>query len=213
MSRHSAVLLAAGESRRMLGANKLLLPIEGEPLVLRTLRTLLACGFVEIVVVLGHAAETIDAVIAPLGVTGGISSVFNAAYREGQMSSVNCGVRQLQQPVDGIVVCPADLPLLDARDIAALLQAFDALDHQSILVPTYAGERGNPIVMADPHRRTIAEQPNLGCRHLIDRHPEMVATLPMPDAHCVTDLDTREAYEALLARASNDSGRPRAAGA
>lgn len=196
----SAVLLAAGESRRMGVANKLLLPLAGEPLAARTLRTLARAGLSEIVVVLGHEADAVRAALAPLAAACGARFVDNLRYREGQMSSVNRGVRALRRAVDGILVCPADLPLLEAADLAILREAFARLSGATILVPTFEGRRGNPIVMAYPHREAIVGGHNLGCRHLIERHPEAVATLPMRDAHCVTDLDTPEDYVAMQAR-------------
>lgn len=193
--RFSAVLLAAGESRRMGSANKLLLPLDGEALVVRALRTLSHCGFTELVVVLGHEAEVVHAALAPLAAEVGASLIRNMDYRDGQMSSVNCGVRALRQAVDGIVVCPADLPLIEADDIERLLEAFGRLDGgRTILVPTFANRRGNPIVMSYAHREAIVAGHNLGCRQLIDRHPDIVATLAMPNPNCVTDLDTPDDY-------------------
>ncbi|MFC4252961.1 nucleotidyltransferase family protein [Sinimarinibacterium flocculans] len=210
MSSFSAVLLAAGESRRMGAANKLLLRLDGELLAARTMRTLARCDPDDLVVVLGHEAGAVRAALAPAAAECGARFVENLHYRDGQMTSVNCGVRALHRAVDGIVVCPADLPLLESGDVTMLLAAFARLGRASILVPTFESRRGNPIVMAYPHREAIVAGHNLGCRHLIERHPEAVATLAMRDAHCVTDLDTPDDYAALAARFAHAGAAPAA---
>jgi molybdenum cofactor cytidylyltransferase len=85
----SAILLAAGESRRMGGANELPLDFGGEALERRCARTLLAAQLRERVVVTGHEAERVRAELAGLA----LHIVFNGGYAGGQMSSVHTGFR------------------------------------------------------------------------------------------------------------------------
>ena len=87
-ARVSAVLLAAGQSRRMGADNKLLLPIDGEPVVRRTARQLLGAGLEEVVVVLGHEADSVSGALDGLAVR----AVVNPDYRDGQMTSVRAGL-------------------------------------------------------------------------------------------------------------------------
>lgn len=186
MTTVAGILLAAGESRRMGDINKLTLPVAGEPLLRRTARTLLASRLSELVIVLGHDAEAAERVLAGLSVR----TVRNAAYREGQMSSVHCGLAALSAPGDGVMICLADQPLLTGHDIDSLIDAFARRSRGSILVPTYAGRRGNPIIIAGAHREDILRGArNLGCKRLIERRPDEVVTHPMHDDHTVFDLD------------------------
>ncbi|MEW5891065.1 MAG: nucleotidyltransferase family protein [Pseudomonadota bacterium] len=200
MGTFSAVLLAAGESRRMGNANKLLLPLEGRPLVARTLSTLSSCRFEEIVVVLGHESDILARAVRPWCEQKAprVSVVVNADYREGQMTSVTCGVRRLVRPVDGILVCPGDMPLITPSDIQALLHASE-MRQASILIPTYCGQRGNPVVISYLHRNEIVAHRNLGCKYLIARNPDLVATFETGNAHCITDMDTPEDYASVAA--------------
>jgi molybdenum cofactor cytidylyltransferase len=126
--------------------------------------------------------------------------VINPDYRDGQMSSVHRGLAALSRPCDGVMICLVDLPFLTAQDVNVLIEAY--LRHRGgIIVPTYEGRRGNPIVIAYAHREQIlGGGRNLGCKRLIERHPELVTTVPMDTDHVVFDLDTPDDYARLQRR-------------
>jgi molybdenum cofactor cytidylyltransferase len=192
----SAILLAAGESRRMGAINKLTLAVDGEPLLRRTVRMLSASRLAELVVVLGHQAQAAQALLQGLDA----HTVVNADYREGQMSSVHCGLAALARPCDGVMICLCDQPLLSTQDIDFLIDAY-AQRGGAIIVPTYQGRRGNPIVLSYAHREQIlGGGRNLGCKHLIERNPELVTTVEMDNDHVVFDLDAPEDYQRLQSR-------------
>ena len=196
MTRFSAILLAAGESRRMGAVNKLTLPVAGQPLLRRTAELLLGANLEEIVVVLGHEERTARDLLRGLP----LRLVVNPDYREGQMTSVHRGMAALQRPCDAVFVCLADLPLLELTDLERLMQAF-ADCPTSILVPTYQGARGNPIVLDhDQRERILAGDRNLGCKRLIEKNPELVTAIEMDSDHVVFDLDTEDAYRQLQQR-------------
>ena len=196
MTTVSAILLAAGESRRMGEVNKLELIVDGIPLLRRTAETLLASALQEIVVVLGHEAEKTRAILEGLPV----NFVENEAYREGQMTSVHKGLLSLSNVCDGVMICLSDQPLLQADDVNVLIEAFGKRSHGSILVPTYQGQRGNPIIFDYEHRQGILSgERNLGCKKLIEKNPEQVCRFEMNNKHVVVDLDTPEQYAAFTA--------------
>ncbi|MEJ2553960.1 MAG: nucleotidyltransferase family protein [Gammaproteobacteria bacterium] len=196
MSTVSAILLAAGESRRMGITNKLALAVDGEPLLRHKVKTLLAADLVELVVVLGHEAQQAQSLLQGFDVR----TVVNRDYRQGQMSSVHCGLEALRRPCDGVMICLADQPLLTVQDIDILIGAF-VQRGGSIIVPTYQGRRGNPIVLSYAHRTQIlGGGRNLGCKRLIERNPELVTTVEMDNDHVVFDLDTPEDYATLQSR-------------
>ena len=109
----SAIVLAAGESRRMGEVNKLQLPIDGIPLLKRSVETLLAAGLGEVVVVLGHERAQTQSILEDLPVR----TVFNADYESGQMTSVHCGLGKLNRPCEGVMVALGDQPALSVSDI------------------------------------------------------------------------------------------------
>ncbi len=194
MTTVSAVLLAAGESRRMGEVNKLELLVDGIPLLRRTAEILLASDLQEIVVVLGHQADTAGAILEGLP----LNFIYNENYLDGQMTSVYQGLLSLSQPCDGVMICLSDQPLLLADDVNVLIDAFGKRSHGSVLVPTYQGKRGNPIVIDYQQRQEILNgERNLACKSLIDDNPELVSGFEMSNNHVVVDLDTPEEYVAL----------------
>jgi len=197
----SAIVLAAGESRRMGQFNKLSLPIAGVPLLQHMLQTLLQSKLREVVVVVGHEQDRVRGMLAGMPVR----IVSNDCYREGQMTSVYCGMQDLQEPCDGVMVCLSDQPLLQAHDINLLVDYF--LNRPAaILVPTYRGQRGNPIILAAQHRSDILKgERNLGCKRFIEKNPELVTTLEFANDHVVFDLDTPEDYAQLQLRLADTS--------
>jgi molybdenum cofactor cytidylyltransferase len=202
-SRVAAIVLAAGTSHRMGRLNKLELPVGGVALLRRTVQTMLASRLAEIVVVLGHGVERTRPLLDGLAVR----VVHNRDYRNGHMSSLRLGLEALEEGQDGIMICLADQPLLTAEDIDGLIRAFQQRSRGSIVVPQYRGWRGNPVVLADPHRRSLlAEGRPLDCRRLIDRHPDWVVWIETDNDHVLVDVDTPEDYAAIQARFRSKSG-------
>jgi molybdenum cofactor cytidylyltransferase len=208
-----AILLAAGESRRMGALNKLTLPVAGVPLLRHTASTLLNSHLDEIVVVVGHEQQTARVLLGDLP----LRLVDNARYPEGQMASVYCGMQALSGTCDGVMVCLSDQPLLSVADINRLVRVFLHRCPTSVLVPTWQGRRGNPVILAHEHRDAILNgSRNLGCRRLIEDNPDLVTPLEMDNDHVVFDLDTPADYQRLLqrleSRAASDAETRAAAG-
>ncbi len=195
--RLGAVLLAAGEAKRMNGINKLALEMQGVPLLKRALISLSGAGVDEVAVVLGHHAEALEPLVRDFPVT----VVRNDRYRDGQMTSVHAGLAALPGPFDAMLVCLADQPLLNAQDIQALIGAFKKRDKGIAVVPRVNGERGNPIVLDWAAREEIlGGDANLGCRQFIERNPGRVASFDTANDHYVVDIDSQEDIRALEAR-------------
>jgi molybdenum cofactor cytidylyltransferase len=196
--RFAALVLAAGLSRRMGAPNKLLLSFAGEPLIVRSVRTVLHTGFDQIVVVLGHQAQEVGRALEPLGVR----SVLNPDFETGQVSSVRAGLAALVPPVDAVMICLGDQPLLEVSDLGALKRAFRERPHGSIVVPTHGESRGNPVVIDwASAEETLKRGTNYGCRHFLDENPERVYRWPAPSDHFLRDLDVPGDLQPLLDRA------------
>jgi molybdenum cofactor cytidylyltransferase len=193
----SAVVLAAGLSSRMQGQHKLLLPIDGQPAVRRTVSALAAAGPEEIVVVTGFKGRAVMEALDGLPVR----FQSNPRYEEGQMTSVAAGVAALGAPCNVVMVCLADQVLLDAADYLELIDAFAAMSHGSILVPVFNGQRGNPVAFSASYAaEVISGHVNPGCRKLIAEHPEEVFVHEAAHDRFTIDMDTPEDYARILAR-------------
>jgi molybdenum cofactor cytidylyltransferase len=198
MTTVSAVVLAAGLSSRMGGPHKLLLDVGGEPMLRRVVRSVLALDPAEVVVVTGHRAEEVVAVLAGLPVR----FVHNPAFAEGQPGSVVAGVRALTAFCHAVMIVLGDQPLLTPAALRGLIEAYRTVpDGRSILVPSHAGQRGNPVLFAARHIPEIqAGAMKVGCRRLIESHPEEVALIEMEDDAFTLDCDTPQDYALLQAR-------------
>ncbi|OGA96384.1 MAG: molybdenum cofactor cytidylyltransferase [Burkholderiales bacterium RIFCSPHIGHO2_12_FULL_61_11] len=195
--RVGAVLLAAGEGARMGGVAKPLIRLQGVPLISRQLIALSGAGVDEVVVVTGHAREAIGAQVQSFPVT----LAHNPAYREGQQGSVRVGLAALSGHFDAVFVVLTDQPLIGSGDLTELMAAFKKRPAGNVVVPVVNGQRGNPIVLDDVAcARILASDTNLGCRHLIERQPELVHVHESSNSRFITDLDTLQDVEQLAQR-------------
>jgi molybdenum cofactor cytidylyltransferase len=198
--RIGALLLAAGQSRRMGGPNKLLAEIDGIPMVTRVAQRLLASRARPIIAVLGNRADEIDQALGRLPV----ERVHNLDFADGLSTSLRRGIGALPPDLDGALVCLGDMPLVTGRHIDRLIEAFNPLEGRAIIVPTRRGKRGNPVLWAKhffPEMAQIAG--DVGARHLIGEHAELVAEIEMDDDAILVDIDTPEALAAF-----RQKGRP-----
>jgi molybdenum cofactor cytidylyltransferase len=192
--RIGALLLAAGQSRRMGGPNKLLAEIHGVPMVARVAQRLLASRARPIIAVLGNRADEVDAALGKLPV----ERVRNLDFAGGLSTSLKRGIGALPPHLDGALVCLGDMPLVTGRHLDRLIAAFNPLEGRAIIVPTRHGKRGNPVLWARhffPEMTQIAG--DVGARHLIGEHAELVAEIEMDDDAILVDIDTPEALDAL----------------
>jgi molybdenum cofactor cytidylyltransferase len=189
-----ALLLAAGQSRRMGGPNKLLAELDGVPMVAHVARRLLASRARPIVAVLGNQAESVDYALGKLP----LERVRNPEFAEGLSTSLKRGIAALPSDLDGALVCLGDMPLISGRHIDRLIAAFNPLEGRAIIVPVRNGKRGNPVLWG---RRFFPEMSELagdvGAKHLIGEHAELVAEVEMDDDAIFVDIDTPEALAAV----------------
>jgi molybdenum cofactor cytidylyltransferase len=192
----AALVLAAGRSSRMGGANKLLAEIGGRPLVRIAVEEALASQARPVIVVTGHQRERVEAALAGLPV----DFVHNPYFADGLGTSLKTGIAALPAQSDGVIVCLGDMPQVDAAMIDRLIGAIDPAKGALIAMPTIEGQRGNPVVWS---RRffpdLMAVEGDVGARYLIGRYTEAVAEVPLSGKAALTDVDTPEVFEAVKA--------------
>ena len=189
--RITAVVLAAGESKRM-GQTKQLLPWGNTTVLGQVLQNLKASSIHDILVVSGHDAEDVEAV----AMSADVEVVHNPQYASGEMlSSLQTAVRHLPPSTDAMLVMHADQPLVTPAIIDHLLTAHRQ-GHGDIIAPVYAGQRGNPVLISRRFFEELLGQP-LGSapRDLLRRHPDAIHLVPIADESVLIDLDDPETYQ------------------
>jgi len=189
--RVGAVVLAAGASRRAGSVNKLLQPLDGQPLVAHAVDAALAAGLAPVTVVLGHQA---DAVRQALG-DRPVRFVVNEAHAEGMGRSIGAGVRACRADhLDGLFVILGDMPWLRAAELRQLVAAQTPATQQLVIVPV-AGEgaarrAGNPVLWP---ARLFPELEGLrgdvGGRALLQAAPGAVLEVPVDHRGVLEDVD------------------------
>jgi molybdenum cofactor cytidylyltransferase len=189
----AALVLAAGSSRRMGGANKLLQPIGGIAMLRRAVNSALASRCTSVLVVTGADADAAQACLGGLDV----QFVHNPEHESGMASSLRCGLAALPADADAAVVLLADMPRIDGGHVDRLLAAFDPRQPK-IVAPVRDGRRGNPILWP---REFFAEMTavsgDVGAREVLQRHASQVEFVTFDDDAIFADVDTPAALEAL----------------
>ncbi len=196
----AALVLAAGQGRRMGGPNKLLANVGGKALVRRAAEAALNSKACEVTVVTGHRAQEVRSAIEGLAVT----VVNNPAHAEGLSTSLRTGVESLSADIDGAIVLLADMPEIDSATIDRLIDAFKPNEGAFIVVPTCQGKRGNPVVWSSRFFPALAAvHGDTGGRHLIGENPEIVVEVEIGESVAI-DVDTPEALAAVGGTLPND---------
>jgi molybdenum cofactor cytidylyltransferase len=187
-----AVVLAAGESRRM-GTQKLLLPFGDATVVASVVRTAQASRAGRTLVVLGADRVAVRLELEPHGVEFAV----NEDYRLGMLSSVQAGFRTLPAHAEAAVVMLGDQPFLASRVVDAVIGAYEE-SGKGIVVPAFQGRRGHPLLIDFKYRDDVlALDPADGLRRLLRAHPDDILEVEAGDANILRDLDTPEDYSGL----------------
>ncbi len=185
--RIAALVLAAGQSRRMGTANKLLQPVAGKPMLTHALDAVQGADICTTVVVTGHETDA----ISPLLMGRDLLAVHNPNYADGLSTSLKAGLRALPEGIDGVMVCLGDMPQVTAAHLNRLIAAFNPLEGRAIVIPTFEGQRGNPVLLSAeflPAMQVLSG--DQGAKPLITENTDRIAEVKMVDAAVLLDIDT-----------------------
>lgn len=205
--RVAAVVLAAGESRR-LGRPKQLLTVGQTTMIEHVSRTVLGAHLDQVVVVLGSRAAEIAPHVAP-----GARSVWNADWSSGISSSIRTGLSAVNATMEAALFVLADQPQLTSSVLEHIVRAYYSSD-KSIVVPAYQGRRGSPVLFDRRHFDELkALQGDVGGRAVAQRHPECVLEVELAEdfdtsweaGEILADIDTPADYERFLTTQSDAS--------
>ena len=194
----TAVVLAAGESRRM-GQPKQLLRWQGEPLVTRAARSALENGASETIVITGAVSEQVEAALEPLRREAGgrLRTVFNPAWQDGQAGSVRAAVKALPAACEAALFLPVDQPRLPVALLRRLWQSWQA-GNDLAAVAVDGAIRGAPALFDRRFFGQLSQvQGDRGGGALLRQHVAEVSAIETP-VEWLTDVDTPEDWRAAL---------------
>lgn len=184
-----AIVLAAGESRRM-GSPKMLLPYNDVTVIEQVIRNLMDSDIDRVVVVLGANREEIMTVTRQYDVF----HCYNEEYRKGMLSSVKCGFYSLPQGCTGALIMPGDQPMTGPGEINRVIRAFLESD-RGLVMAAHNGKRGHPLIVDLKYADEVLNLPEgEGLRLLAQSHPDDVLESDTDDSSVLRDIDTQEDY-------------------
>lgn len=191
-----ALVLAAGQSRRMGRKNKLLQDLSGKPVVAHVADAALTSGVKGVTIVTGHQKKSVEKALGDRALT----FVNNPSFASGLSSSLRMGIASLPEETDGALICLGDMPFVSSEDLGEIIKAFEAAGPGSICIPTVHGKSGNPVLLP---RSLFAEvlslEGDVGAKGVIETHSESIVRVDLSSQAALTDIDT----EAMLEEARN----------
>jgi molybdenum cofactor cytidylyltransferase len=186
----SAIILAAGESKRM-GQPKMLLPW-GEATVLgQVLLVLKSAGVEDIVTVTGGFREQVEVAAREFG----SRVVFNGEYARNEMlDSVQHGLRSLKAQAEAVLICLGDQPQVQERSVRMVRERFEN-GKSRLVVPSYQMRRGHPWLVARPLWEEILSMKSpQSPRDFLNAHGKEIEYVEVDNPSILQDLDTPEDY-------------------
>jgi CTP:molybdopterin cytidylyltransferase MocA len=190
----SAILLSAGSSQRM-GTPKALLKIGDKTFLQHLVDVVQGAGITDVHIVLGAETETLRSQLS--WYHGNV--VVNADWQSGQLSSIITGINSLNaETCSGILVCPVDHPLVTSPVIKELVRAFEESKKQ-IVVPTYQGRRGHPIILSSKLFQEIKDaSAEIGLRNVVHAHEDDICEVATEEQGVLINVDTPDDYQKYI---------------
>ena len=188
-----AVILAAGESKRM-GEAKLLLPFGEKTIIEAVIDNVIQSKVEKILVVVGSKREEIEQRIKNYS----LKVTFNPDFRSGMLSSVHAGFKSLPEYAQAALVVLGDQPFISTSVINKLVDAYGRTG-KGIVLPVYKGERGHPVLIDMKYRSEVENlSPDIGLRGSVYNHPEDILEVEVKSQNVLMDIDYIEDYKKEL---------------
>ena len=188
----SAILLAAGQSKRMNGENKLSKEIQGIPLIKHSVKNILASSIDELIVILGYQKDIMEKLIDK---NEKIKIIFNKDFESGMASSIKTGLDNLSDKTGAFFICLGDMPMV-SHDIYN--QLIKSKDNKEIIVPTYKGQQGNPVLFDKSMKEKVLDiKGDVGAKKILELNKAKILNLEINDQCIARGLNSQDDFSSL----------------
>ncbi len=172
--------------------NKLLIrDVDGRSMVAVVTLACLASRAARVCVVVGHQADRVERAIHLACPDAALAFVHAGDHAAGLSASLRAGIGAVPDWADGVLVCLGDMPLVRAATMDRIIAAWAPSLGRTIIVPTWQGRRGNPVLWDRCHfARMAALSGDAGARRLLDAYAGEVAEVAVDDPGVLVDFDT-----------------------
>ena len=185
----SAILLAAGQSKRMGGENKLTKEINGIPLIKHSIKNILSSSVNELIVVIGYQREVFEKLIDK---NEKIKIIFNKNFESGMSSSIKLGINNLNEQSEAFFICLGDMPLVNKFIYNQLITL---RNNKDIIVPTYKKQQGNPVLFSKSLKsKIITIQGDVGAKKILELNKDKILNVEIDDKSIRKDFNTKSDF-------------------
>ena len=195
----SSILLAAGQSKRMNGENKLIKEINGVPLINHAIENILGSAVDEIVIIVGFEKEIIENIIKK---NKKIKIIYNKDFKTGISSSIKIGLNNISNKSEDFFISLGDMPNVNQNIYNKLIKAKYKYNKKlkveykkEIIIPTYEGKEGNPILFSKFMKEKVMDiEGDFGAKKIIELNKKKVLNVPFKNRGIILDFDRREDF-------------------
>ena len=182
----SAILLAAGQSKRMNGENKLVKNYKKSPLIKHSVNNILESNIEKLIIVLGYQKEIVEKVVDE---NKKIKFIFNDYFESGLASSIKTGLNELTDETEFFFICLGDMPLVNKNIYNFLIKS---KNNKKIIIPTYKGQQGNPILFSYSMKKEIMSiSGDVGAKKILESNKDKTLYLEINDQCISKDFNTK----------------------
>ena len=185
----SSILLAAGQSKRMNGENKLIKNIKGLPLIKHSIINILESSIDELIIITGYQNDILEKLINK---NKKIRIIFNNNFKSGMASSIKAGIKNLSKETQAFFICLADMPMVNKNIYNELIKHVNS---KEIIIPTYKTQQGNPILFSITMKDQIMNiKGDFGAKEILRKNKEKILNLAINDQGILKNYNTLDSF-------------------
>ena len=185
----AAILLAAGQSKRMIDENKLSKKFQNTPLINHSIKNILSSHIDELIIVVGYQKEIIENLIEK---NNKIKIIFNKNFETGMASSIKVGLSLLSKKTEAFFICLGDMPMINKKIYNQLISYKNKKD---IIVPTYNGTQGNPVLFPKFMKPSIMSiNGDVGAKKILEQNKEKILKVKIDDINITRGFNTKNDF-------------------